>query len=97
MCLEICTPISCTYYILLITHTIKNFSFKVCIKIVTLQHSYTSFCTGINVYINTAFETFIRILVMAMMLLTSTHILATPHLSSKYAEFIFVECSSQCS
>lgn len=60
-----------------------------------LQHSNTSFHTGINVYINIAFETFIRILVMAMMLLTSAYILATPHLSSKYAEFILVEHSRE--
>lgn len=32
---------------------------------------------------------------MAMMLLTSAYILATPHLSSKYAEFIFVEHSRE--
>lgn len=77
------------------THMIKTFSFKVQIKIVTLQHSNASFHTNINVYINKAFETFIRILVMDMMLLTSTYILASPCLSSKYAEFIFVEHSRE--
>lgn len=32
---------------------------------------------------------------MAMMLLTSTQILATHHLSSKYVEFFFVEHSRE--
>lgn len=48
-----------------------------------------------HVYINIAFETFIRTPVTAMMLLPSAQILATHHLSSKYAEFIFVEHSRE--
>lgn len=48
-----------------------------------------------HVYINVALETFIRTPVMAMILLTSIQILATHHLSSKYAEFIFVEHSRE--
>lgn len=48
-----------------------------------------------HVYINIAFETFIKAPVMAMILLSSTQTLATHHLSSKYAEFIFVEPSRE--